>query len=54
MIFGIDFKLINKYGIFSDEEGLIGIRDNAPEEAKEEYKKLKEIMEREIAACGHI
>ncbi len=53
MIFGIDFNLINKYGIFSDE-GLIGIRDDAPENAKEEYQKLIEIMKREIAACGHI
>ncbi len=54
LFLGIDFDLIDKYAIYTEDEGLVGIQDDAPEEAKEEYKKLKEIMDREIAACGHI
>lgn len=53
MIFGINYQLINEYGIFSEDEGLIGIREDAPKNAKEEYEKLKEIIDRETAACGH-
>ncbi len=53
MIAGINFDLIDKYAIYTEDEGLVGIREDATKEAKEEYEKLKEIMRINTERFGH-
>ncbi len=46
MFFFPKSKIIRPYVIRDEYHNIIGIRDDAPEEAKEAYKEYKEIMDR--------